>query len=98
MLKKQSRLGELFLLIKGHNAKIKRQQNRIIPFFSGYQIDLMLGLFEFKLFGYFNTANNSLGTESKTAFMKLKSLKWLSKLKHVNRKYPLLRPFRWLIS
>ena len=87
MLIKQSRLSELFLLIKGHNSKIETTKTNH-PIFSGYQVDIMPGLFEFKLFGYFNTANNSVDTESKTAFLKLKSLKWLSKLKHVTGSFP----------
>ena len=88
MLIKQSRLGELFLWIKGHGAKIDATKTN--PFFLAY--------LSTNVFGYFNTANNSVDIESKTAFMEIKSLKWLSKLNHVNRKYPLLRPFRWLIS
>ena len=38
-------------------------------------------------------ARISVDTESKTGFMKLKSLKCLSEFKNVNQKYPLLRPF-----
>ena len=78
MLIKQSRLGELFLWIKGHGAKIDATKTN--PFFSG--------LFEYKRFEYFNTANNSVDIESKTAFMEIKSLKWLSKFNHVNRSIP----------
>ena len=61
----------------------------------------MSGPFEFKLFQYFNTANNSIGTESKkfkTAFMKLNSLKLLSKLKHVKHEVTLIAAFSMEIS
>ena len=40
----------------------------------------MPGPFEFKLSRYFNTGKISVGTESKTAFMKLKSLKMAVKI------------------
>ena len=85
MLIKQSRFGELLLLIKGHNAKIDATKTKS-SHFSGYQIDLMPGPLTLKLSRYFNTAKNCVGTESKTAFMKLKSLKCLSLSKHANRK------------
>ena len=40
----------------------------------------MPGPFEFKLSRYFNTAKISVGTESKKAFMKLKSVKMAAKI------------------
>ena len=43
----------------------------------------MPGPFELKLSRYFITAKISVGTESKTVFMKLKSFKWMSNFKHV---------------
>ena len=48
--------------------------------------DPMPGHFEFKLLRYCRTAKKYVGTESKTAFIKLKSLNWLSKFINLDQK------------
>ena len=59
MLIKQSRLGELFLLIKGHIAKIDATKNES-SHISGYQIDLLSGHFEFNFLDFSHYENTPM--------------------------------------